>query len=135
MVIAAIVVTCILILLCGTGCCAQREMLRAQHDTLYIEHSRVDSVYRRDSVLVREKGDTIYIYKERVREKYRVVHDTIRLALVDTFAVERVIEVEKPQPLTRWEEARIRAFWGLVAGLAACLLWIFRKPILKLIKV
>ena len=62
LVITAIIVLFILILVCGTGCCAQREIIRRQTDTLYVEKVQVDSIYKRDSVMVREKGDTVYIY-------------------------------------------------------------------------
>ena len=39
--------------------------------------------------------------------------------------------VEKP--LTRWQDFRLRAFWWLIAAIGAAFLWIFRKPILKLL--
>lgn len=40
--------------------------------------------------------------------------------------------VEKP--LTWWQKFRLGAFWWLVSALAAALIYIFRKPILKLIR-
>lgn len=40
--------------------------------------------------------------------------------------------VEKPP--TWWQKFRLGAFWWLVSALAAALVWIFRKPILKLIR-
>lgn len=43
---------------------------------------------------------------------------------------EVVKEVEKP--LTWWQKTRIDAFWGLVLSLILALIWIFRKPIMKL---
>ena len=46
----------------------------------------------------------------------------------------RIETVEVAQPLTRWQELKIGAFWWLLAALIAALLWIFRKPLLKLIK-
>jgi hypothetical protein len=46
----------------------------------------------------------------------------------------RIETVEVAQPLTRWQELKIGAFWWLLAGLFAALLWIFRKPLLKLIR-
>lgn len=41
------------------------------------------------------------------------------------------VEVEKP--LTWWQNFRIRAFWWLLGGLTLALVWIFRKPILKIL--
>ncbi len=43
------------------------------------------------------------------------------------------IEVEKP--LSAWEQFRLKAFWWLVAGLFAALVYIFRKPLLRLAKI
>lgn len=43
------------------------------------------------------------------------------------------VEVEKP--LTWWQSARIGAFWWLIGALAAALLWIFRKPILRMLRI
>ena len=117
-----------------SSCSTVREVVRYQRDTTYVERFRVDSVYKKDSVFVREKGDTVYIYKEKVREKYKLVRDTVRLVKVDSVAVERVKEVKVEKPLSAWKSAKIGAFWWLVAALVALLIWTFRKPLLKLIK-
>lgn len=109
------------------------ENIRYQRDTTYVQQVKVDSVYRRDSVFVREKGDTVYIYKERIRDRYVFRHDTLRLVKVDSVAVERVKEVKVEKPLSAWETAKIAAFWWLVAAVLLLLLWTFRKPILKLL--
>lgn len=55
-------------------------------------------------------------------------------ALGAACATIRIETVEVAQPLTRWQELKIGAFWYLLAGLIAALLWIIRKPLLKLIK-
>ena len=109
------------------------ETIRYQRDTTYIQQVRVDSVYRRDSVFVREKGDTVIIYKERIRDRYVFRHDTLRLVKVDSVAVERIKEVKVEKPLSAWKTAKIEAFWWLVATVLLLLLWTFRKPILKLL--
>ena len=109
------------------------ERVVYQHDTTYVQQVKVDSVYRRDSVFVREKGDTVFIYKERIRDRYVFRHDTLRLVKVDSVAVERVKEVEVEKPLSAWKTAKIEAFWWLVASVLLLLLWTFRKPILKLL--
>ena len=69
------------------------ERVVYQHDTTYVQQVKVDSVYRKDSVFVKEKNDTVYIYKERIRDRYVFRHDTLRLVKVDSVAVERVKEV------------------------------------------
>lgn len=109
------------------------ENIRYQRDTTYVQQVKVDSVYRRDSVFIREKGDTVIIYKERIRDRYVFRHDTLRLVKVDSVAVERVKEVKVEKPLSAWETAKIAAFWWLVAAVLLLLLWTFRKPILKLL--
>lgn len=109
------------------------ERVVYQHDTTYVQSVKVDSVYRRDSVFVREKGDTVFIYKERIRDRYVFRHDTLRLVKVDSVAVERVKEVKIEKPLSAWKSAKIGAFWWLVAAVLLLLLWTFRKPILKLL--
>lgn len=109
------------------------ERVVYQHDTTYVQQVKVDSVYRKDSVFVKEKNDTVYIYKERIRDRYVFRHDTLRLVKVDSVAVERVKEVEVEKPLSAWKTAKIEAFWWLIASVLLLLLWTFRKPILKLL--
>ena len=58
------------------------------------------------------------------------VHDTV---IVEKEAQETVIENEVEKPLPWWQKARLGAFPWLLWGLAACLAWIFRKPLLKLL--
>lgn len=136
LVLAALVTTIVLVLL-ASGCCSARvvEHIIHQRDTTYIEREKVDSVYRRDSVFVKEKGDTIYIYKEKIRDRYRYVHDTIRLVKADSIVVERVIEVEKEKPLSWWQSARMEAFWWLAGACFLLLLWTFRKTLIKLLSI
>lgn len=110
------------------------ERVTTVRDTTYVERLRVDSLYQRDSVFVREKGDTVYIYTEKVRDRWRLLRDTVRLVQIDSVAYETIKEVRVEQPLPAWQSAKIRAFWWLVAALAGALLWIFRKPILKLLR-
>ena len=58
------------------------------------------------------------------------VHDT---TYIEKEAQETIIEKEVEKPLTWWQKARLGAFWWLLGGLVACLAWIFRKPLLKLL--
>jgi len=109
------------------------ERVVYQHDTTYVQSVKVDSVFRKDSVFVKEKGDTVFIYKERIRDRYVFRHDTLRLVKVDSVAVERVKEVKVEKPLSAWKSAKIEAFWWLFAAVLLLLLWTFRKPILKLL--
>ena len=105
------------------------ERLVYQHDTTQVV--RIDSVryWQKDSVFIREKGDTVFQYVERIRYRDRFRIDTLREVreLHDTTVVERKVEKE----LSVGQKAKIGAFWWLLAGLAVCLAWIFRKPLLS----
>lgn len=110
----------------------ERIEVRERHDTLVVHQVQVDSVFRRDSVFVREKGDTVYVYREHVRDRYKFVHDTTRLVRVDSVAVERVKEVKVEKPLSVGQSLKIRAFWWLFVAALLLALWKFRKSILKI---
>ena len=134
-VISVLVVFVFLLISALTSCSPKIiERYIYQRDTTYINKVQVDSVFLRDSVFIREKGDTVYIYKERVAYKLKAVHDTVWRTKVDSVFVEKekVVEVSKPLP---WgKAAKIGLFWWLVAALAGCLTYIFRKPLIKLLK-
>jgi hypothetical protein len=110
----------------------ERIEVREKHDTLVVHQVQVDSVFRRDSVFVREKGDTVYVYREHVRDRYKFVHDTTRLVRVDSVAVERVKEVKVEKPLSVGQSLKIRAFWWLFVAALLLALWTFRKSILNI---
>lgn len=109
------------------------ERVSYVHDTTNVV--RIDSVryYQRDSIFVREKGDTVFQYVERIRYRDRFRIDTLvqMREVRDTAFVERKVE----KPLSWWQKARIGAFWWLCGALALALLWIFRKPLLSLLKI
>lgn len=109
------------------------ERVSYVHDTTNVV--RIDSVryYQRDSIFIREKGDTIFQYVERIRYRDRFRIDTLvqMREVRDTAFVERKVE----KPLSWWQKARIGAFWWLCGALALALLWIFRKPLLSLLKI
>ena len=103
-----------------------------QHDTTTVHHR--DSVFYRDSIYVKEwlKGDTVYIekYKDRYIYKDRW-RDSVSVKEVhDTTLVEKKVEKE----LTAMQRTKMNSFWWLVFGLLGCLVWIFRKQIMALIK-
>lgn len=109
------------------------ERVSYVHDTTNVV--RIDSVryYQRDSIFVREKGDTVFQYVERIRYRDRFRIDTLvqMREVRDTAFVERKVE----KPLSWWQKARIGAFWWLCGALALALLWIFRKPLLSMLKI
>lgn len=95
----------------------------------YIDKIKIDSIYQRDSVYIRDKGDTIYEYKDKIIIKYQYLSDTIYICKVDSISVPQIIEVEKQ--LSTWEETKMKVgglaipfiFFLLLVALA----WIVRK--------
>lgn len=75
-------------------------------DSLFRAIMQRDSIYRRDSIFVREKGDTVTKYVERVRYQYktrtdtvyrdRTVRDTVFINRTDSVRVEKPVYIEKP---------------------------------------
>lgn len=116
--------------------CSPRIIERVvyQHDTTVV-HKR-DSIIHRDSIYVKEwmKGDTVYIekYKDRYiyRDRWR---DSIKIVR-DSVSIEHIKEVKVEQPLSWWKRAKLGAFWWILGALVAALAWIFRKPLLSLLK-
>ena len=95
----------------------------------YIDKIKIDSIYQRDSIYIRDKGDTIYEYKDKIIIKYQYLSDTIYICNVDSISVPQIIEVEKQ--LSRWEETKMKV-GGFAIPLIFILLligvgWIIRK--------
>ena len=109
------------------------EHIRYQRDTTYIDKVQIDSIYKRDSLYIKEKGDTVYIYKERIKEKYKFVHDTVRLVRVDSVAVERIKEVKVEKPLSWWQKSKMAAFPWLLGAVVLLALWTCRKWLVRLL--
>ena len=133
---AALGLTLLLIGLLAQGCSPRVvETIHYQHDTTYVERLKVDSIFYRDSIYIKDHGDTVWIYKEQWRDRWHFQRDTIDRVRVDSVTVERekIVEVEKP--LSKWQSLKIRAFPWLLGLLSAAGLWTFRKPILKLLKI
>lgn len=134
---ALALITSVILLCLGLGGCSPRiyERVITQRDTTYIVKRDSVRFYDRDSIFIREKGDTIYKYVEKWRWRDRVRVDTIYRARVDSVFVDRVKEVEVGKPLSWWENAKIRAFWYLFGAVLLLLIYVFRKPLIKLIRI
>ena len=123
----------IFLALCLASCSPRIvEKVRTEYITQEVHHR--DTTYTRDSIYIREwlKGDTVwvekvrdrYIYRDRWRDSVRVEerHDTTRF------------EVKVEKPISLGQKAKIRAFWWLFGALILCVGWIFRKPLLSILK-
>lgn len=127
------IVTAIICLLVLSGCSPKViEKIRTEYRTETVHHR--DTTYCRDSIYIREwlKGDTVwvervrdrYIYRDRWKDSVKVVEKH------DTTAVQ--VQIEKP--LSFGQKAKIGAFWYLCGAVLVCLAYIFRKPLLSLLK-
>lgn len=108
------------------------ERVVIQRDTTMVHHR--DTMFRKDSVYIREymKGDTVYI--DRYRDRY-VFRDRWRDSVtvrVDSVAVERIKEVKVEKPLSFWKRVKIGLFPWLLLATAGLLVWTFRKWIFKI---
>lgn len=134
------ILACIIpIILIGTialPSCSPRiiEKVIVQRDTTKVVIRDSVKFYDRDSIFVKEKGDTVYKYVEKWRWRDRVKIDTFYRVVRDSVTVESVKEVKVMQPLSKWEQAELDAFWWLIGAVTLLLLWTFRKPIMNLIK-
>lgn len=128
-------VTFALLAVIVTSCGAARKQVETIYlrDTTYISKVQVDSVFRRDSVFVKEKNDTIYIYNEKVRNRYRLLRDTVYRHKVDSVYIDRVREVKVEKELTAWQRFRLRGFWALLAAIACWIVWKNKTRILALL--
>jgi len=114
--------------------CSPKVIEKTRTEYVYRDVHHRDTTIQHDSVYIREymKGDTVHHYEYRDRYVYRDRwRDSIQKTEVhDTTTVEKLVE-KKLSPI---QKVKINFFWWLVLGLSGCLVWIFRKPIIALIK-
>lgn len=83
------------------------EPVRVERDSIYLSRVERDSVFVRDSVLIREKGDTVYRDRWRVEYHERVLRDTVYIGKSDTLIITKVVEVATP--LSWWKRVKMSA--------------------------
>lgn len=122
---------CLLVL--ATGCSRKVyvpvESVVSRTDTVYSAKVRVDSVIMHDSVAVFQKGDTVMITKYRDRYRVKELTDTVYQSAIDSVKVSVPYPVEKT--LTSWESFRLQSFWYLIFTSTICIVFIFRKQLIK----
>ena len=118
-----------------SSCGALRKQIETVYvrDTTYISKVQVDSVFKRDSIFVKEKNDTIYVYKEKVRDRYRLLRDTIYQHSVDSMYVDKVREVKVEKQLSAWQRFKLRGFWVLAAMVGGYVVWKNRRDLFRLL--
>ena len=76
--------------------CTATKYIEVPIDRVKIEYRNnisVDTIYRNDSTIIREKGDTIFLEKYKYIYKVKELKDTINIT--DTTTVTKPIEVVK----------------------------------------
>jgi len=131
-------------------CPPQKDSVRIEyrdrivHDTATVEVTReVEKIVTRDTVSHLEnswaKSDAMVsdgFLHHSLESRPRIIKVPVEVEVHDTTYIEHsatIMEKEIEKPLSWWQRARIGAFWWLLGGLAVCLLWIFRKQIIKLL--
>lgn len=118
-----------------SSCGALRKQIETVYvrDTTYISKVQVDSVFKRDSIFMREKNDTVYVYKEKVRDRYRLLRDTVYQHSVDSVYVDKVREVKVEKQLNAWQKFRLHGFWVLAAMVGGYVVWKYRKHLFRVL--
>ena len=126
-------IVCAVMILSSCGVLRKQIETVYVRDTTYISKVQVDSVFKRDSIFVKEKNDTIYVYKEKVRDRYRLLRDTVYQHSVDTVYVDKVREVKVEKQLNAWQKFRLRGFWVLAAMVGGYVVWKYRKHLFRVL--
>jgi len=126
----------LIILICASlaAACSPRIIERVRTQIEYRDRILRDSLYVHDSIYVHQhqKDDTVYLDKFVYKYAYkdRFVHDTTYIARHDTTTVVK----EVPARLTKMQQMKLNSYGWLLTILLALVIWIFRKPLLALLK-
>ena len=97
----------ILILILGiiVSCCNSTKYIEVPVDRVKIEYRNsvsIDTIYRNDSTIIREKGDTVFLEKYKYIYKVKELKDTVNIT--DTITVVNTVEVTKEvNKLYNWQ--------------------------------
>lgn len=90
--------------------------------TEYVDRVKRDSLYIRDSLIIREKGDTVWLTRWRTEYRDRLLRDSIIIR--DSVRVPYPVE----RPLTKWQSVKMDmggiAMGGVIALLCVLITWI-----------
>ena len=139
LVMVIVVAVCALLGACTTPKTTIVE--RVTHDTVQVTRLQHDSIYRHDSIYIREhqSGDTVFLEVTRWHTAFRDRrhHDSIYISRRDTVPVPYPVEKRVPVQLNTWQQLRI---WlgniVLVALAVLAAVWLLKKRTwwLRLIK-
>lgn len=125
-----IYIICVLLVLSLIGCRTRIQYVPVESVRMeYKDRLQRDSIYFRDSIIMREKGDTVFIDRWRYLYKDRLVTDTLLVS--DTIRVPYPVEKE----LTRWQQTKMDVGgWAMgvlsgivILGISYVVVWLVRK--------
>ena len=115
-----------------TGCKQTEYVVVPEYhtDTLRVAQIVTDSVYKHDSIYIRQSGDTVLIEKWHTVWQNHTAHDTVYKSRVDTIAKPYPVVKEVPAELTWWQKTQMYAGDALLLLLVVVLAFlVFRKRI------
>lgn len=124
----------LLLVLWLTACTTTRivEVERVRTDTCYINRYQRDSIYRCDSIYIKDRGDTVWIERWHTVDRDRLRTDTIYISRTDSVPVPYLVTEYVEKPLTWWQQTRINvANAVLFVFVIAAAFWIWRKKLGK----
>ena len=116
-----------------SGCTTTREVTveKVRTDTTYVTKLQTDSIYRHDSVYVKESGGTVYVERWHTSWRDRTRVDTIIKLRTDTVYRYEQTGRERAKQLTWWQRTRMYAgdvmLLALLAGMVYVCIRIKRK--------
>lgn len=115
-----------------TGCKQTEYVVVPEYhtDTLCVAQIVTDSVYKHDSIYIRQSGDTVLIEKWHTVWKNHTAHDTVYKSRVDTIAKPYPVIKEVPAGLSWLQKTQMYAGDALLLLLVAVLTFlVVRKRI------
>lgn len=111
---------------CKSACCVESRMSNVESQEVQTFRT-VDTIYRHDSIFIREvqRGDTIYRDRVEYRDRWRIrlVHDTIRDTQYITQTIEHPPEKYVPK-FYKWCTGLLFAILVLAIGRLALKRWL-----------
>jgi len=117
-----------ILLLCFCSSCKTPQYIPVETvKTEYRDKIVKDSIFRYDSVFVKEKGDTLIMERYRYLYRYKIVRDSVFVN--DTIRVPYPVKVVKEvkKPLTSWQNFQVWCGRIALVSVLFLLLYFVRK--------
>jgi hypothetical protein len=136
---------------CSPKVVVQKEVVteyrdRIVHDTATVEIAKeVEKIVTRDTLSLLEnkyaKSEAMVsggLLHHSLESKPQIIRVPVEVHVTDTLykeseVIEKEVKVEKE--LSWWQRFRIGAFWWVAGSLLLLLIWLFRKPLMKLLTI